>query len=53
MTRLSELAQFLVKQPKGILAADESNATMDNRLLSIGLDGTEFRRKGWRELIFS
>lgn len=53
MTRLSELAQFLVKQPKGILAADESNTTMDNRLLSIGLDGTEFKRKEWRELIFS
>lgn len=53
MSSLSELAQFLVKQPKGILAADESNSTMDNRLVNIGLEGTEFIRKAWRELIFS
>ena len=53
MTRLSELAQVLVKQPKGILAADESNPTMDSRLLSAGLEGTEIKRKTWRDLIFS
>ncbi|HEX5774389.1 MAG TPA: class I fructose-bisphosphate aldolase [Candidatus Paceibacterota bacterium] len=46
MTDLLETARLLVHPGKGILAADESNATADKRLASYGIaTGEEMRRK--------
>lgn len=46
MTDLLETARLLVHPGKGILAADESNASADKRLASYGIEtGEEMRRK--------
>ena len=46
-------AQAMVAPGKGILAADESNPTMAKRLAGIGLESTEARRRGYREILFT
>ncbi len=38
---------------KGILAADESNPTIAKRFGPIGVDSTEEKRRGYRELLFT
>jgi fructose-bisphosphate aldolase class I len=45
-------ARALVAPGKGILAADESSPTIAKRLAAIGLESTEPRRRGYRELLF-
>ena len=40
MSKMKEMALSLVEYPKGILAADESTATMNRRLEGIGLSGS-------------
>ena len=50
---LVETAQSLVGYGKGILAIDESIATMDRRLVAAGIAATEDSRRGWRELLIS
>ncbi|EDL02316.1 aldolase 2, B isoform, isoform CRA_f [Mus musculus] len=50
---LSEIAQRIVANGKGILAADESVGTMGNRLQRIKVENTEENRRQFRELLFS
>jgi fructose-bisphosphate aldolase class I len=52
-TDLHEIAKALVAPGKGILAADESTATIKKRFDSINLESTEDRRRAYRELLFT
>jgi len=49
---LEEIAQFIVSDGKGILAADESNPTCGKRFDSIGVESTEANRRDYREMLF-
>jgi fructose-bisphosphate aldolase class I len=51
--RLEETAQAMVAKGKGILAADESNATMSKRLEAGGLQSTSESRRSFRGLMFT
>ncbi len=56
MSGLEELqatARAMVAPGRGILAADESNATMTKRLEAVGVDSTEDSRLHFRELLVS
>ncbi len=53
MQALQTTAQQLVAEGKGILAADESFATIAKRFKSIALDATEKSRASYREMLFS
>ena len=48
---LDPVAQQLVAQPKGLLAADESVGTIGKRFASIGAFSTETSRREYRELL--
>ena len=48
ITGLAQTAQALVAPTKGILAADESTATIARRLESIGVENTEQNRRDYR-----
>ena len=48
-----EIAQSLVATKKGILAADESNPTIQKRFASINVESTEDNRNNYRELLFT
>jgi fructose-bisphosphate aldolase, class I len=50
---LEETAQAMVAEGKGILAADESNATMTKRLEAVGIESTPESRRGFRGLMFT
>ena len=50
---LRTTAAALVAEGKGILAADESNGTMDKRLKAAGVEATEEMRRALRELLFT
>ncbi|TCT13322.1 fructose-bisphosphate aldolase class I [Tepidamorphus gemmatus] len=50
--RLEDIAQALVADGKGILAADESSGTIKKRFDSIALDSTEENRRDYREMLF-
>lgn len=50
---LSEIAQRIVADGKGILAADESVGTMGNRLQRIKVENTEENRRQFREILFT
>lgn len=50
---LAAVAQALVAEGKGILAADESDGTIKKRFDSIGVESTEDRRRAYRELLFA
>lgn len=50
MIDLQEIARTLVAPPKGILAADESNASANKRLASCGIETTAETRRKFREL---
>ncbi|XP_028912017.1 fructose-bisphosphate aldolase B [Ornithorhynchus anatinus] len=50
---LSDIAQRIVANGKGILAADESVGTMGNRLQRIKVENTEENRRQFREILFS
>jgi fructose-bisphosphate aldolase class I len=43
----------MVAAGKGILAADESNSTMNKRLAAVGAESTEEMRRRFRELVFT
>ena len=49
---LHAIAREMVARNKGILAADESNATMSKRLDSINVASTPESRRQWRQLLF-
>jgi fructose-bisphosphate aldolase class I len=50
---LQRIAQAIVADGKGILAADESTGTIKKRLDSIGVESTEETRSAYRELLFT
>jgi fructose-bisphosphate aldolase class I len=50
---LGGAAKALVAPGKGILAADESEGTIEKRLDSIGVVSTEESRRAYRELLFT
>lgn len=50
---LHEIAQAIVADGKGILAADESDSTIKKRFDSIGIESTEENRRAYRDLLFS
>ncbi|MBX4335845.1 class I fructose-bisphosphate aldolase [Bartonella raoultii] len=51
--RLEEIAQALVHTGKGILAADESTATIGRRFETIAVECNEDNRRAYREMLFS
>jgi fructose-bisphosphate aldolase class I len=50
---LRETAAALVAEGKGILAADESNGTMDKRLKAAGVEPSEEHRRALRDVLFT
>jgi len=50
---LEAVATAMVAKDKGLLAADESNATIAKRLEKIGSVSTEEQRRTYRELLFT
>src|SRR2546427_6141263 len=50
---LESIANELVAEGKGILAADESTGTIKKRFDSIGIESTEETRRAYRELLFT
>jgi fructose-bisphosphate aldolase class I len=50
---LESTAQALVAPGKGILAADESTATIGKRLASINVESSEDTRRSYRQLLFT
>jgi fructose-bisphosphate aldolase class I len=50
---LSKIAQAMVAPNKGILAADESNPTIEKRFIPIGVESTEENRRRYREILFT
>lgn len=51
--RLEDIALSLVRSGKGILAADESTATIGKRFESIGIESSENNRRAYREMLFT
>ena len=52
LNTLEEIANYIVADGKGILAADESNPTCGKRFDSIGVESTEMNRRDYREMLF-
>ncbi|HZP21304.1 MAG TPA: class I fructose-bisphosphate aldolase [Bauldia sp.] len=50
--RIEDIAARLAANGKGILAADESNATCTRRFEKLGIPSTEDMRRDYRELMF-
>ena len=50
---LDKIAEAIVADGKGILAADESTGTIKKRFDSIGVESTEETRRAYRELLFT
>ena len=50
---LNDIARQIVANGRGILAADESTATIKKRLDGIGVESTEDSRRAYRELLFA
>ena len=50
--RLEDIAQKMVADGRGILAADESTGTIKKRFDSIGVENTESNRRAYREMLF-
>ncbi|MET0289692.1 MAG: class I fructose-bisphosphate aldolase [Pseudoxanthomonas sp.] len=51
--QLAETAQALVARGKGIIAIDESTATIGKRFASVGIESTEENRRAYRELLLT
>ena len=49
---LEEIANYIVSDGKGILAADESSGTIEKRFNSINVESTEDNRRKYREMLF-
>lgn len=52
-SELARIAQAMVAEGKGILAADESTGTITKRFAAIALESTEAHRRAYRELLFT
>ena len=50
--KLSHVANKMVEDNKGLLAADESTGTIAKRLSSIGVESSEEYRRDYREMLF-
>ncbi len=50
--RLQDIAQKMMSNGKGLLAADESTGTIKKRFDTIGLESTETSRRDYREMLF-
>jgi fructose-bisphosphate aldolase class I len=50
---LKAIAQSIVADNKGVLAADESTGTIKKRFDSIGVESTEENRRAYRNLLFT
>ncbi len=53
MTELNKIALKIISHGKGILAADESNATMTKRLEAVNVNSNPENRLSFREILFS
>lgn len=53
MSELHDIAERMVQEPKGLLAADASNTTMNKRLVANNLPEEEEVRRRYRDLLFS
>ncbi len=51
--QLPEIAQAMVAAGKGIIAIDESNATIKKRFDSVGVQCTEENRRAYREMLLT
>ena len=51
--QLASVAQSLVADGRGILAADESTGTITRRFKAIGIESTEENRRDYREVLFT
>ena len=51
--QLAETAQAMVAAGKGIIAIDESNATIKKRFDGVGIECTEENRRAYRELLLT
>jgi len=51
--QLQEIAQAMVAPGKGIIAIDESNATIKKRFDAVGIECTEENRRAYRELLLT
>ncbi|HSW85640.1 MAG TPA: class I fructose-bisphosphate aldolase [Candidatus Saccharimonadales bacterium] len=51
--QLKATAQTMLTSGKGLLAADESSATVAKRFDAVGLDNTEENRRTWRQLLLT
>ena len=52
-SNLKDVAQAMVATDKGILAADESNTTIQDRFDTIGLKSTVETRRIYRNMLFT
>jgi fructose-bisphosphate aldolase class I len=52
LAELNRIAEAMVAPGRGILAADESSATIKKRFDAIGAESTENNRRDYRELLF-
>ena len=52
MSELNKIALKIISNGKGILAADESNATMTKRLEAVNVKSTQENRLAFREILF-
>ena len=52
LNNIEEIANYIVENGKGILAADESNPTCGKRFDSIGVESNEENRRDYREMLF-
>ena len=50
---LARIANAIVANGKGILAADESTGSMTKKLAPLGLDNTEENRRAYRNVLFT
>ncbi len=53
MSELNQIANKIISNGKGILAADESNGTMTKRLTAVNVESTPENRLKFREILFS
>ena len=51
--QLAETAQAMVAEGKGIIAIDESNATIKKRFDGVGIECTEENRRAYREMLLT
>src|SRR5579863_5743942 len=52
LNELNRVAEAMVAPGRGILAADESTATLKKRFDAIGIESTLIARRDYREMLF-